>query len=132
MAIEKGKVELQPGAIAPVERGLWHAAREKLREAAAGIKQIEDAKNRVEYENGWTRLVDSLEEFWTRFFDEGKSTFSSFPPWAGAIDAKRKEDQLLTYLVSVRKPLFWKRQSLDFQADTRILRVRSSSKVMIS
>ena len=102
MAIEKGKVELQPGAIAPVERGLWHAASEKLRKAAAGIKQMKDAKDRIEYENGWTRLVDSLEEFWTRFFDEGKSTFSSFPPWAGAIDAKRKGDQLLTYLYQAR------------------------------
>lgn len=33
MAIEKGRVELQPGAIAPIERGLWHAALEKLQEA---------------------------------------------------------------------------------------------------
>jgi hypothetical protein len=102
VAIEKGKVELQPGAIAPVQRGLWHAAWEKLQEATAGVTHMEDARDRIQYENGWTRLVDSLEEFWTRFFDEGKDTFPSFQPWAGAIDAKRKADPLLAYLYQAR------------------------------
>lgn len=102
MAIEKGNVELQPGAIATVARGLWHAAWEKLSEAVAGIKHMEAAKDRIEYEAGWTRLVDSLEEFWTRFFDEGKSNFPSFQPWAGTIDAKRTADPLLAYLYQAR------------------------------
>ena len=102
MAIEKGNIELLPGAIAPVARGLWHVACEKLSEAAAGVKHMEEAKNRIEYEAGWTRLVDSLEEFWTRFFDEGKSKFSSFQPWAGAIARKRTADPLLTYLFQAR------------------------------
>lgn len=102
MAIEKGKVELASGAVAPVARGLWHAASEKLQVAAAGIKQMEDAKDRIQYEGGWTRLIDSLEEFWTRFFDEGKNTFPAFQPWAGAIDAKRKADPLLAYLYQAR------------------------------
>lgn len=102
MAIERGKVELSAGAIAPVSRGLWHAAWEKLTEAAAGVTQMQQAKNRIDFEAGWTRLVDSLEEFWTRFFDEGKSKFSQFQPWAGAIDAQRKQDPLLAYLYQAR------------------------------
>ena len=102
MPIEKGKVELATGAIASVGRGLWHAAGEKLQEASAGIRQMEDAKDRIQYENGWTRFVDSLEEFWTRFIDEGKNTFSAFQPWAGVIDAKRKSDPLLEYLYQAR------------------------------
>lgn len=102
MAIEKGNIELQFNAIAPVARGLWHAAWEKLSEAAAGVKQMEKAKDRIEYEAGWTRLVDSLEEFWTRFFDEGKNKFPSFQPWAGAFDAKRTADPLLRYLFQAR------------------------------
>ena len=102
MAIEKGNVELQSGAITPVTRGLWHAAGEKLSEATAGMMKMEGAKDRIEYEAGWTCLVDSLEEFWTRFFDEGKRKFPSFQPWAGAIDAKRKKDPLLAYLYQAR------------------------------
>jgi hypothetical protein len=102
MTIERGKVELSAGAIAPVSRGLWHAAYKKLAEAAASITQMQQAKNRVEFEAGWTRLVDSLGVFWTRFFDEGKNKFSSFQPWAGEIDAQRKQDPLLTYLYQAR------------------------------
>ncbi len=116
VAIEKGKVEVQPGAIAPAQRGLWHAAWEKLQEAASGVKQMDDAKNRIQYENGWTRLVDSLEEFWTRFFDEGKNTFPSFQPWAGAIDAKRKGDQLLAYLYQARHQSQHGRIALEWEA----------------
>lgn len=54
---------------------------------------MEDAKDRIQYEGGWTRLVDSLEEFWTRFFDEGKNTFSAFQPWAGAIAANSEQGE---------------------------------------
>jgi hypothetical protein len=102
MAIERGRVELTPGAITPVSRGLWHAAGEKFAEAKKGVEQMRQAKDRIEYEAGWTRFVDSLEEFWARFFDEGKATFSSFQPWAGAIDAERKKDPLLSYIYQAR------------------------------
>ena len=54
---------------------------------------MEDAKDRIQYEGGWTRLVDSLEEFWTRFFDDGKNTFSAFQPWAGAIVANSEQGE---------------------------------------
>lgn len=102
MAIERGMVELAEGAVVPISRGLWQAASEKLSEAATGVAQMKHAKNRIDFEGGWTRLVDCLEEFWTRFFDEGKSTFSEFQPWAGAIDAQRKHDSLLSYLYQAR------------------------------
>jgi len=90
------------GAIAPVSRSLWHAAFEKLSEADQAIAQMRSAQDRIEYEAGWTRFVDSLEEFWSRFFDEGKTKFSDFQPWAGAIDAQRKSDEVLTYLYQAR------------------------------
>lgn len=95
-------IDLHPGAIAPAVRGLWHAAAEKLDEAHAGIKQMEAARDRIAYENGWIRFVESLEEFWARFFDEGKRSFGPFQPWAGIIDAQRKADELLNYLVQSR------------------------------
>lgn len=95
-------IELHPGAIAPAIRGLWHAAAEKLDEGQLGIDQMAVARDRVAYENGWIRFVDSMEEFWGRFFDEGKKRFTSFQPWAGAIDSKRKSDDLLNYLVQAR------------------------------
>ena len=96
------QIDLHPDAIAPVVRGLWHAAAEKLDEAQAGTKQMETARDRIAYENGWVRFVESLEEFWVRFFDEGKSNFGPFQPWAGTIDAQRKADELLNYLVQSR------------------------------
>jgi hypothetical protein len=90
------------GAIAPVSRSLWFAAFEKLSEADQAIAQMRSARDRIEYEAGWTRFVDSLEEFWSRFFDEGKTKFSDFCPWAGSIDAQRKSDEVLTYLYQAR------------------------------
>jgi hypothetical protein len=102
MAKQYGKVELQSGAITPVTRGLWHSASEKLHEAALGITQMESATDRIEYESGWTHFVDSLEEFWSRFFDEGKTKFTDFQPWTGALNAQRKQDPLLHYLYQAR------------------------------
>ena len=95
-------IDLHPGAIAPVLRGLWHSAAEKLDEAQRGIEQMAAASDRIAFENGWTTFVDSLQEFWARFFDEGKARFSAFQPWAGAIDATRKNDDLLNYLIQSR------------------------------
>lgn len=96
------KIQLVPGAIASVPRSLWFAALEKLHEAEQAIAQMRNAHDRIEYEAGWTRFVDSLEEFWNRFFDEGKTSFPDFQPWAGAIDAQRKKDEVLTYLYQAR------------------------------
>lgn len=96
------KIEIAPGTIAPTARELWSTAIEKLCEAELGLTQMLNAKNRIEFEQGWTRSVDSLEEFWTRFFDEGKNSFSNFQPWAGSFDAERKSDLLLQYLYQAR------------------------------
>jgi hypothetical protein len=96
------QIQFVPGAIAPTSRSLWFTAFEKLHEAERAIDQMRNAPDRIEFEAGWTRFVDSLEEFWNRFFDEGKTSFSDFQPWAGAIDAKRKSDEMLTYLYQAR------------------------------
>jgi len=95
-------IDLHPGAIAPVLRRLWHSAAEKLDEAQRGVEQMAAASDRIAFENGWTTFVDSLQEFWVRFFDEGKARFTAFQPWAGAIDATRKKDDLLNYLIQSR------------------------------
>ncbi|EAU56074.1 hypothetical protein [Mariprofundus ferrooxydans] len=99
---QKGKIEDKPGSLVPVNRGLWNYAFEKLVEAKAGIQQMDSASDRVAFEAGWIRFVDSLEEFWTSFFDEGKEKFSSFQPWAGKFRKERKDDPLLQYLIQAR------------------------------
>ena len=109
------KIEIAPGALAPVVRQPWSSALEKLNEAELGLSQMINAKDRVEFEQGWSRSVDSLEEFWTRFFDEGKNSFSSFQPWAGAIDAERTKDQLLQYLRQARHQSQHGRISLEWE-----------------
>lgn len=92
--------QIQPvsGAIAPKSRALWSSAFEKIQEAESAINQMRSAHDRIEYEAGRTRFVDSLEEFWARFFDEGKANFTNFQPWAGAIVAQRSSEELLSYL----------------------------------
>lgn len=102
MPTERGKVQIKPGAIAPVTRGLWHAAAEKLDEAARGISEMEAATDRIQFEAGWTRFIDSLQEFWTRFFDEGKTNFPAFHGWAGNVTQRINSDSLLKYLVIAR------------------------------
>jgi hypothetical protein len=100
--MKRKPIRIESGAIMPVKRSLWGAADEKLQEARDGLRLMEDAKHRVAFEAGWTKCVDSLEQFWTRFYDEGKQVFSSFQPWAGAIDAERKSESLLQYLYQAR------------------------------
>ena len=109
------KIEIAPGALAPVVGRLWSAALEKLHEAELGLSQMINAKDRIEFEQGWSRSVDSLEEFWTRFFDEGKNSFSNFQPWAGAIDAERTKDWLLQYLRQARHQSQHGRISLEWE-----------------
>ena len=100
--MERRKIEIERGSIVPLVHGLWGAAIEKLDEAGGGVDSMKNARNRIVFESGWNRFVDSLEEFWTIFFDEGKTRFSNFQPWAGAIETKRKKDELLLYLYQSR------------------------------
>lgn len=96
------KIEIENGAIAPVKRTLWAAAVEKLQEAQAGLQQMNTAKDRIAFEQGWIRAVDSLAVFWVRFFDEGKASFSNFQPWAGKQEVDWKKDELMMYLYQSR------------------------------
>jgi len=89
-----------PGALIPTARELWGASREKLTEASFSINMMEKATDRVQYEQAWSNFVDAIQEFWVRFFDEGKKKFSNFQPWAGRNYPKR--DPLIKYLVEAR------------------------------
>ena len=109
------KIEIAPGALAPAVRQIWSAAIEKLDEAEFGLTQMANAQDSIEFEQGWTRSIDCLEEFWTRFFDEGKKSFSSFQPWAGVFDAARKKDPLLIYLYQARHQSQHGRISLEYE-----------------
>ena len=117
MPTERGKVPIQHGAIAPVTRGLWHSAAEKLDEAALGISEMESARDRIQFEAGWARLVDSLQECQSRFFDEGKRTFRGFAGWAGYITRQVKTDPVLKYLVIARHQSQHGRLSLGWTED---------------
>ena len=83
------KIELGHGGIQPVLRGRWFTAVEKLLEVEAAIGVMRGAVNRIEFEAAWTFFVDSLEEFWTRFLDEGKTELTGFHPWVGTVIARR-------------------------------------------
>mgnify|MGYP003606917359 CR=1 FL=1 len=89
-------------SIRPIHRPLWHAAEEKLYEAKAAIDKMAVAKDRIQYEAGWTQFIDSLEEFWVRFYAEGNDLFTNFQPWAGKVESERKSEQLLQYLYQAR------------------------------
>ncbi|HHQ4758352.1 TPA: hypothetical protein ACSP2Z_003209 [Aeromonas hydrophila] len=99
---QTGKIELLKGTLIPTKRGLWYSASEKLIEAQAGIVQMSNAEDRVGYESGWVRFVESLEESWSSFFEEGTRSFKNFQPWAGAKEKERKSDSLLNYLIQSR------------------------------
>jgi len=99
---QTGKIELLNGSFIPNARGLWYSTQEKLHEAQMGVEQMREAKDRVSYESGWVRFIESLEESWTSFFDEGKNRFSNFEPWAGSKNKQRKSDPLISYLIQSR------------------------------
>ncbi len=112
---------IQPvkGAIAPIIRNLWDVAGEKLSEAETALAKMQSARDRVSYEAAWSQFVDSIEEFWCRFFDEAKTTFTNFQPWAGAIIQQRKDDETLQYFYQARHqnqhgriPMTWERPQL--------------------
>ena len=112
-------IQLEQDAIAPTRRDLWDAAREKIVEAEAALAAMRSARDRVSYEAAWSHLVDSVEEFWCRFFDEGKVSFSDFQPWAGSINRERKTDETLQYFYQARHqsqhgriPMSWEQPKL--------------------
>jgi hypothetical protein len=112
-------IQPEQGAITPTIRGLWDAACEKLAEAEIALTEMRNARDRVSYEAAWSQLVDSVEEFWCRFFDEGKVAFTAFQPWAGAIDQERKSDETLQYFYQARHqsqhgriPMSWEQPQL--------------------
>lgn len=109
------KIEIEKGAILPIKRGLWVAAVEKLEEVEIGVLQMQNAGDRIQYESGWAHFVDSLEEFWSRFFDEGKRQFPNFQPWAGGIVSERKRDPLLQYLKQARHQSQHGKIALDWE-----------------
>jgi hypothetical protein len=76
--VTRKKIEIHPGSIAPVQRTLWSAALEKLEEAMIGLQQMISATDRVEFERGWNKAVDSLAQCSSVFYHEGKSTFPEF------------------------------------------------------
>jgi len=113
-----GKIELSNGSLSPNKRGLWYSAIEKLQEAQIGIEQMKEAQDRISYETGWIRFIDSLEEAWTSFFDEGKEMFSNFQPWVGTIVKKRKSDPLLSYIYQARHQSQHGRISIEWEEET--------------
>ena len=97
-----GQVSLAPSSIAPVKSDIWLSAGLRLTEAQQGLIQMRDAQNQIDYRQGWTRFVDSIEEFWTNLYATGKSKFKTFQPWLGRFERQRSDDQLLSYLKHAR------------------------------
>ena len=95
---------------------LWAQAASKLEEAALGIQEMRDATDRVSYEAGWARFVDCLEEFWSRFTEEGTRRFSSFHPWTTHTVCRSREP-LLKYLVRAWALGQRRRLTLEWQDD---------------
>ena len=117
------KIQLEVGAILPTAWGLWGTAAERLGEAKLAISSMETARSRTDYEVEWSRFVDALQNFWTRFEEEGKSKFTNFQPWAGVISARRSSEPLLQYLYQARHQaqhgnitLNWEEQHLRIAA----------------
>jgi hypothetical protein len=99
---QTGTIENKPDSIALAKRGLWFTAAEKLHESAIGIEQMTSAENRVDYESGWIRFVDSIQEFWVSFVAEVEMQFSKLKPWVVKFTRERKRDPLLKYLYQAR------------------------------
>jgi hypothetical protein len=118
---QTGQIELAKGSLIPNKRELWYSTFEKFNEAKSGIQQMLKAQDRVSYESGWVRFVDSLEEAWTSFFHEGKTTFTNFQPWVAQITSKPRRSGLLKYLYESRHQSQHGNIALDWSAGkTRI------------
>jgi len=63
---------------------------------------MQRAKDRIIYENGWARFVDSIEEAWTRFYAEGKQNHRKFSGWISKHNQTRQNDRLLCYITQAR------------------------------
>lgn len=114
-------IQLENGAILPKTRNLWESAILKLQEADSAISDMTLARDRVDFEEGWSRYVDSIEQFWTRFYDEGKDKFTSFQPWAGKIDSERKSDETLNYVYQSRHKSQHGRIALEWEPPKLII-----------
>jgi hypothetical protein len=97
------KVELEKNAIKPIHYAIWDRAQEKLTESEQAVQIMTAAQERREYERGWSQFVDSIQEFWVRFKQEGKIVLGeSFNSWISEIEVERNEDPLLNYLYQAR------------------------------
>jgi hypothetical protein len=99
-AIISGVIPPSEDSFFPTGHGPFGRAIEKLREAEQGIAEMMVANDRVSYEAGWTRFIDSIEEFWTRFRTEGRALSEGFDGWVGnqLFEGTRKTDPLLRYI----------------------------------
>jgi hypothetical protein len=97
------KIEIEKNAIRPLHYGIWDRAQEKLIESEQAIQIMTQAKERRDYEKGWSQFVDSIQEFWIRFKHEGGKVWGeSFTSWLSEIMAERNRDPLLNYLYHAR------------------------------
>lgn len=114
---KRGKIELAPGSLIPTNRAFWESAFTKLAEARAAIQEMDAARDKVGFEDGWSRFVDSLQESWTSFYDEGKTISTKFQPWAGDKEVELMNDPLLLYLRKARDQSQHGRITLDWGAE---------------
>ncbi|WP_275271685.1 hypothetical protein [Limnobacter sp. P1] len=122
--MERRKIQIAKGSLEPTRRILWLSALEKLQEAKFGLEQMTEATDRIVFEEGWTRSVDSIAEFWVKFYSEGKGLSTKFPPWVAPIEKKWRKDPLLSYLYQARHqsqhgktPLGWEEGVYELAPD---------------
>ena len=77
-------------------------AEDKLVEVEIHRRGLRQTMDRVSYQRAWCHCVDAIEEFWSRFYAEGKDHFSNFEPWIGPINKSRRKDPVLRYLIEAR------------------------------
>ena len=100
--MKRSRIPPAAGSLVPTVHQPFGRSLEKLSEAEQGILQMKAAKDRVSYEAGWSKFVDSLEESWSRFYEEGKRTERRFGGWISKYNKTRNEDALLRYLTQAR------------------------------
>jgi hypothetical protein len=119
--VARRHIQLRTGSTRPKSWALWENANQKLAAAETALDRMATAPDRVTAEAAWSEFVDALEQFWTRFFDEGKARFTKFQPWAGEIDKQRRIDPLLNYLIHSRHLSQHGRLSLQWSKDTLLI-----------
>lgn len=98
----RGRLTPEDGSVFPNQHAPWGRVYEKQREAESGIIYMQRAKDRVGYEAGWTRFVDSIEEAWARFYAEGIQNHRGFSGWISKHIQIRQSDELLRYITQAR------------------------------